>query len=133
MKKAFTLVELMVVLGIIALLTAVVIFGVINLQRSARDNQRIAFLGQVNQEINNFQVINLRYPNTNEVSFGQTNITIGTRNVPVTGFFKSGNASDTGNSKYYYQFNAGAYIFCIKLENGAYQSTGVGVLSCPAN
>jgi prepilin-type N-terminal cleavage/methylation domain-containing protein len=132
-KKAFTLIELMIVMGIVAVLTAFVIIGIGIFQQSARDAQRITTLGRINQEINNFQIINLKYPETNQVRFDDKAINIGTRIIELEDYNVPGSESSSNSTRYFYQFNNGAYILCIKLESGLYKSTGVGVLQCPNN
>ena len=53
LKKGFTLIELIIVIGIIALLatTVILVINPVNIFKEARDSQRIADLGQINSAI----------------------------------------------------------------------------------
>lgn len=64
MKKAFTLIELVVVVSIIALLAGVVIVNTSEAQKQSRDNKRKADLTSVQAAIELYYASNRKYPTT---------------------------------------------------------------------
>lgn len=62
MKRAFSLIELIVVIGIISLLTVISIGGYTAQQKKARDSRRIADLGSLGLAIENYRTIKSTYP-----------------------------------------------------------------------
>lgn len=62
MKKAFTLIELVVVISIIAVLAGVVIVNTSSAQKIARDNKRKADLTTIQSTLELFQIENRKYP-----------------------------------------------------------------------
>lgn len=61
-RPGFTLVELIVVVAIIALLTAMSVVGFTQQQRRARDARRIADLGSIGLALENYRTIRGDYP-----------------------------------------------------------------------
>jgi len=64
MKKGFTLIEIMVVVGIIAILVLVVIFNVANTKTKSRDTLRIADVKQIQQALQSYFSSCYAYPDT---------------------------------------------------------------------
>jgi prepilin-type N-terminal cleavage/methylation domain-containing protein len=65
MKRAFSLIELIVVIGIISLLTVISIAGFTAQQKKARDSRRIADIGSLGLAIENYRTIKNAYPSQN--------------------------------------------------------------------
>lgn len=62
MRKSFTLIELIVVIGIIAVLSALGVSSYNGFQKSARDTRRKNDLRTINNALNAFYAVNNRYP-----------------------------------------------------------------------
>ncbi len=113
--KAFTLIELMVVVGIIAILAAVGISIYANAQKIARDGKRIADLQEIQKALEQyFAVNNNAYPaNANYPS--SINSYFPTNAVPT-------DPTNTGAFVYTYNNNAACvpggqkYVICAKME-----------------
>lgn len=65
-KKGFTLVEILVVLSIIGLLSAVVLFSVSQARGKARDSRRLTDLKQLEESLEYYATVNGGYPSSLE-------------------------------------------------------------------
>lgn len=61
-QRGFTLVELMIVIGIIALIIGVLTASFVDARRNARDRQRVADLAQIEFAVNAYREANRAYP-----------------------------------------------------------------------
>jgi prepilin-type N-terminal cleavage/methylation domain-containing protein len=64
MRKSFTLIELMVVIGIVALLSTIGLTTYSSTQQNARNTRRKTDLKTIESALNSYYSINGRYPNT---------------------------------------------------------------------
>ncbi len=62
MKKAFTLIELMVVISVIAILSTIALFGLRAAQDSANDTKRIAVIQGLRTALERYYADNSEYP-----------------------------------------------------------------------
>lgn len=62
MKRGFTLIELIVVIAIIAVLSAMVLISVRSAKTKSRDAQRIANMSEINNALNLYENTNRQYP-----------------------------------------------------------------------
>lgn len=115
MKKAgFTLIELMVVVAIIAILTAAGILAFTNAQRNARDSRRRADIDAVSKAMEQFYANNSSaYPATASA---------------INSYFPAGAAPlDPQGAAYNYSLTSSAYCVCATLETtGRGNATAVG-------
>ena len=102
-KKAFTLLELLVAMAIIAVLIALAIFGIIQVQRNSRETQRRKAAEDINIGIQDFYTTYGEYPD--DLTFGKI-----TGNIP--GVVISSTASSG--------------VIEVPLKNAAEPSTGTG-------
>ncbi len=119
MKQGFTLVEMLIVVGIIGLLASLIFFGLGEQRGVARDATRIADLRTVQQALELYYQVNQRYPNTATWSTLETILVgagIGVRLLP------SDPLNDT-NFNYQYRVDTGgiparqSYVIGVRLEN----------------
>ena len=131
-KKGFTLLELLVAMAIIAVLLALAIFGILQVQKNSRETQRRKALEDVNIGINDFYSRYGQYPRY--INFDDDNAQIcgdigtcvsGEVNVPLNNSAKSnnGNPTTTNGTEYYYELLGDGYQlgFCREdksIENG---------------
>lgn len=64
MKRAFTLIEIMVAVAILAILTGIVLVSLQSTQQRARDNKRVGDINQLQLLLNQYYDQNKRYPLT---------------------------------------------------------------------
>ncbi len=108
MKKGFTLIEILVVVTIIVLLTAVAVISYSTFLKQARDAKRKTDLGQISAALEMFRSNNDTYPTTGLSQL--TAPTIYIQSVPT----------DPKNPTYtyYYSGSAADYTLGAYLENG---------------
>lgn len=84
-KKAFTLLELVVAMAIIATLLGLSLFGIQAVQRSQRDTERRAALQSINLELTNHYSENATYPTDTAFTVSANAVTFGSKNIPLKG------------------------------------------------
>lgn len=101
-KRGFTLVEVMVVIGLAAILLAVT-FGSISVSRGqARDVRRISDIKEIQLELALYYDLNRTYPTTGQGL-----------NKLVTDGFMTAIPQNPSGSAYSYQFNSATNKYCI--------------------
>ena len=103
-QKAFTLMELLVVISMIGILTTVTLVGVSSYRARGRDAQRIASINSIAVALQNYYADNHQYPNT----LSQLETKYLTK-VP----------SDPKGGSYNYALNGASYNLYAKLEGQA--------------
>src|SRR5690554_5734437 len=100
-SKAFTLVELMMAMAIIAILIGLSVFGISTAQRVLRDNQRRDAVKSVAAALNVHFATFAEYPSS--LDSEETQIKITDNNVvPLTGTQKRGTETDATQTRYCY-------------------------------
>lgn len=132
--KAFTLVELMVAMAIIAVLIGMSVFGISTAQRVLRDNQRRDAVKNMAAGLNAYYTTASTYPATLASSNGGTQLVIGNEQpVPLTGIMKAGTATDSTQTRYCYAFDTttlGGYKLGVQLEDGTWFNLGSANTLC---
>lgn len=132
MRKGFTLIEILIFMGIAAVLLLLSFQGIQVLQRNSRDSERTTIGGQIDTLLNKYRRDNLKYPNNVNVTFQQNLFEIDglVENVPLERFLKSAAQTNTEGTNYLYNFiSSSEYQLCVRLESGAYK--GFGTAACP--
>ncbi len=129
-KKAFTLVELMVSMAIIAVLIGLAAFGISTLQRLSRDNQRrqlaINFQTYIEGYYNDF----FTYPSVAELDISVDQISIagayGDRlpGPELTGPAQVADTSDLNGTRWCYMPASDGYLLGVQLESQEWFNTG---------
>lgn len=131
--KAFSLVELLVAMGIMVILAVLGLQGINILQRNGRDTERVRAMGEITEELNKYRRDKNNYPLQSEVTFTNNRFRIantgGTYDVALTGFLVTGTATNNQRTKYYYDAQGSSYTLCILLESGEIKSGGTD--KCP--
>lgn len=119
-KKGFTLIELMVAMGIIAVLVSLSIVGIQIVQRSLRNTQRTAVLNDLNLYIAGYFNDNGVYPTTAQVTFGTTSITVaGSSAIELSGPTAAGASTTASSTDYCYTSTGSTYSIGILREGGS--------------
>ncbi|MEI6887483.1 MAG: prepilin-type N-terminal cleavage/methylation domain-containing protein [bacterium] len=87
-KKAFTIVELLVVMAVIGVLLSLAVFGIQALQKSQRETQRLNDLRNIQGTLESFYSKNRRYPTVAELTIGAkdfviTNALVAFATIPI--------------------------------------------------
>jgi prepilin-type N-terminal cleavage/methylation domain-containing protein len=123
-SQAFSLIELLVSMAIIAVLLGLVGFGIATAQRSSRDSQRRQKVADLRLSLEEYQTRKNRYPAQSEVIVTTSSITFGSTGTPIllSGPTSAGAGPESTptSTVYCYQLNAadGGYLLGAKLENG---------------
>lgn len=129
-KSAFSLIELLVVMGVATVVLMLGFFGIRILQERGRDTNRANTLADVAEEINDYQVRNLQLPGSSIVEFRTDGFYINGQNrLEFDGYKSAAEESDSGGTKYYYSLQSGNFILCAQLESGNIESAGTA--ACP--
>lgn len=130
-KKAFSLMEVMIGMVVVAVLISLGVAAAFRVQRASRDTARTATGGQIVDKINDYRRTNLQYPDKTSVVFNVNNILIeGESVVSLNGHLRTGSSSNTRQTRYFYDNVSGGFIFCVLLETGRVST--LGTRSCPA-
>lgn len=124
-QKAFTLVELLVAMAVIAVLLGLAVFGITIVQQNARDTQRRAIINDIEIAINSAIVSGTSLPSS--FTAGAQTLTIGGASVPLSGSLQrvaSGDTTTAATSStltdYCYGTSGSTYVVGLQLESGSY-------------
>lgn len=135
-RHAFSLVELVVVMAVIALLTVGGIAGYNLAQQTSRDQERKSTLVVISTSVDNYFRKNGRYPGNGELVFQTNTVTIfGQVVTELKGYlsYVSTGDSTATQTRYAYFRDGRGYIVCAKLESGIWDKVGIGSQQCPTN
>jgi prepilin-type N-terminal cleavage/methylation domain-containing protein len=140
--KAFTLVELLVTMAIIAVILGMTVFGISLAQRASRDAQRRNAVDDVGLALQSYFELNNSYPSTSEVTVSGTSIQVGdpldkgALEVELKGVIgvasgglnnPTADLTDTSGTEYCYELLQNGYILGALLENGDWYEAGAVV------
>jgi type II secretory pathway pseudopilin PulG len=129
--KGFSLIETLMFMVVAAILLLLAIAGIQILQRTSRDNQRIAIVGEMNNIINKFRREKLRYPDS-EVSFQTNQFSVSgmTESISLAGFLASQATTTNVGTRYLYDYQSSSnYQLCVQLETLNWKQYGTA--GCP--
>lgn len=133
--KAFTLLELIVAMAIIAILVGLSILGIDTVQRSSRDTERKTVLKAISNELIDYFGNNQTYPPSSGIVFNSTNQTVNINNLitldltPATNLLPAEATASTYNGSIYCYTrsnNNTDYSLGVHLENGNWYNLGAG-------
>ncbi len=131
MKKALSLVELLVAMAIIAVLTGLAVYGIGELNKNSRDTQRMSALGQMVEELSDYKKEALNYPLTNQVSITTSFSIGGTTLFQLTGATVGASSTTQTGTKYEYSNEGtGQFGLCAVMESGSIANVGQVELDC---
>jgi len=137
MHKAFSLVEILVYMGIAAVVISLGFVGITIAQRAARDEERKLVSQEIRSTIDSYFRSTAAYPVESVSLLWHTNsVTIGDKTVTLAGFKGySRSTTDAAHTRYAYVKDRSGYLICVKMESGDWFHTGNGggSLSCPTN
>lgn len=118
--RGFTLIEVLIVVGIIGLLASVVLSGLGSVRSRGRDARRAADLRQVQQGLELYYTRNQRYPD--EMSWGSLETELKTSNIGITGISNDPLCGDGGSCTaeedyQYFSTNGEEYVLQALLED----------------
>ncbi len=129
-KGAFTLIEIMVTLVIIAVLLLLGLYGASILQKNSRDKKRLTVGAEIVNQINRYTRVTLSYPQKVNVEFNPSTFRIDNRTYyTFSGFTQPASITSSNGTKYFYNKSANGFIFCIQLESNEIKSLGTD--ECP--
>lgn len=132
-KKGFTLLELLVAMAIIAVLLALAIFGILQVQKNSRETQRRKALEDINLGINDFYSRYGQNPEYIEFDDDEAKIceNIGTCNsanviVPLKNSARSNNPNNTttNGTEYYFRLLDDGYQLGFCREDDSIENAG---------
>jgi prepilin-type N-terminal cleavage/methylation domain-containing protein len=130
-QKAFTLVELMVAMAIIAVLIGMSVFGISTAQRILRDNQRRDVVKNIAAGLNSYYATNSAYPSSVVSASAGTQIQVSTGNlVPTAGVLKVAATTTAAQTRYCYALVTDGYKVGAKLEDGTWFNLGSASALC---
>ena len=134
-RQAYSMVEVLVVMGVIAVLVGLGFVGISLAQRASRDEDRKAAAALIQSAVNDYFRVNASYPVENSSLLWSANsVVIGGKSVTLEGYRNySVTSTDASRTRYIYMKNSSGYIICVQLEGGGWFRTGTGSdeLKCP--
>ncbi len=139
-RKGFTLIELMVAMGIIAVLVTMSVVAIQIVQRSLRDTQRRDVLNTFNLWLTGYFNDNNMYPRRGDINFRADGIYYSGGGsseliVELTGATQADSETSASGTDYCFSYpsgsnNAGSYRLGLKLESGAEVQLGNDTQDC---
>ncbi len=128
-NKAFTLVELMVAMAIIAVLLGMTVFGISAAQRVLRDNQRRKAVEDIALVLNEYLATYSEYPD--DITFTSSTVTIATGyDATLNGIAQAATTTDAAQSAYCYELVSDGYKLGVVLESGEFYNQGTATELC---
>jgi prepilin-type N-terminal cleavage/methylation domain-containing protein len=129
--KAFTLIELVIGMAVMAVLMFLGIIGINILQQTTRDSQRTTKLAEISTVINDYKRKNLSLPDQADVTFQQGKFSIvGFDEIELTGILTPAAETNGVQTRYYYNnLTNQNFLLCVQLESGNVK--GAGTSECP--
>lgn len=122
----YSIVEIIVVLGVITVLLGLGGVGISLLLQNSRDTQRTTAISQMAEILNDYKKTNLEYPATNRVTLAGNSFSISstslslTLNSPLT----PSTTTTQSQTKYVYTGQGSKFSLCTVLESGEIKNVG---------
>lgn len=129
-RKAFTLIELMVAMGIAAVLITLSIIGIGIVQRSLRNTQRRDALNSINLAINSHYADNGAYPTTVTFDSVTDTATVGTQTIQLRGHLQPATTTTNAQTNYCFTLTGVTYALGVGLEGGGNLQLGNATTGC---
>lgn len=133
-QKAFSLIELLVAMAIIAALLALVAFGIATAQRNSRNTQGRNGVSKIKTGLEDYSTKHGRYPTNAEFIRAGNNVNLmngGTASVVI--YMNGAEVPGSGGVRVYcYNNQQGGYGIWVQLEGGTYQEDVNGQVSTTA-
>ena len=124
-EEAFSLVQVVFALAVIALIMAISVAGISILRESSRESNRKTLGNNLAIELNNYKKQNLRYPTPEQVEFTDSSILIDGKVVQkLSAELKSSLSTDSNGTRYHYSNISGGFALCALRESGRIESFG---------
>lgn len=131
--KAFTIVELMIAMAVIAVMVSLGVAAAANGRQIARDADRRNIATQIQDKVKDYFRQNASYPTEAAGTFvwQPDTVQVGGSTVSLLGHLKytAANLSNAGSTHYSYKRSLGGFSVCVLLETGSWYA--VGTLTCP--
>ncbi len=131
---AFTIIEVMVTMGIITVLIAVALLGINGSQQFARSQDRLTKAGEIADSVNRYLQQNGRLPSDLDGTFEFTadDVKVGLDVIELPGALSYSNTdTDFNSTNYMYIRDFGDYQICVQQESGVWDGLGSGNNLCP--
>lgn len=132
-SKAFTIVELMVAMAVIAVLLGLAAFGISTLNRLSRDNQRRTTVENIQRMLAAYYADYYQYPNPSDMVVSANTVSItgyAYTAVPLTGATRVADTTTLDGTRYCYSKQSDGYVLAAKLESGQYFNSGESQTKC---
>ncbi len=138
--KAFTLVELLAAMAIIAVLIGMAGFGISLALRASRDSQRQESLDNLRIAVTDFLGRENKYPDPTDIDYVNGEFVFSTTKgdpikVPAEGLVQPATtgSTDSSQTEYCYGLVSDGYVLGVKLENGAWYELGTSTTASCEN
>lgn len=131
-RNAFTIVELLIVIVVIAILTAITIVAYNGMQARAQDSQRLSVMNSLKKSIEEYYILNGNYPECGNYSCTSTGSVGDISTLPISfkvpkdpknvngswGYYYAHLHKMTSSNSLVYTGNPGDYVIATRLDNG---------------
>lgn len=130
-KRAYTFMEVMLAMGIMAIMVVLGFQGIQILQRNSRDTSRTTTGEEMVSIINEYRRNRLRYPEDANVVFTANQFSVNDsqgfgKGVDLEGFLEYDPfTTNESQTRYEYTRTRSGFQFCVYLENGDVESLGL--------
>jgi prepilin-type N-terminal cleavage/methylation domain-containing protein len=140
-KKGFTLLELLVAMAIIAVLLALAVYGILQVQRNSRETQRIKALQDISIAIQSYYNRFGQYPDKVDFNTELATICIATScatqkeevNLKNSARYTTSGKTDVNGALYHYNLLSDGYQLGYCQENGDIYNTGTSDTKYPGD
>lgn len=131
-KKAFTLLELLVAMAVIAVLISLAVYGILQVQKNSRETQRRKALEDINIGINEYYSLYGEYPTDIVFNIDEAEITDtfgNTVTIPLKNSAKSSSTNTTtvNSTQYEFELMGDGYRLAFCREDGRIENGGTSI------
>ncbi|MBD3363057.1 prepilin-type N-terminal cleavage/methylation domain-containing protein, partial [Candidatus Dojkabacteria bacterium] len=136
LRRAFSLVELLIVMGVIAVLLSITAYGLSVLNRNSRNSQRVEAINQLKIEVEKYYLDNGRYPDTSDFQESGDEIQLCDGNDCTSieskgGMLNPGSTTDKHTTAFCYNKGTSSYSLGVQIEgSGDWRNVGTDSAGC---